>query len=99
MNRVTDTEKEDFLHLVKEVVKSDPGMFKEIVNACSQAVHEKLATVNELRVEAETSLCSAYDLIPESERTKHPSILARIKKVLKNSGLLKGTKFAEELDA
>lgn len=92
-------QRQAFLNLVEAQLESNPELFVDVIERMNRGVQNRINKINVLRVDAESALVLAYDLIAESKLKRNPTAATRIKKVLVSSGLISGSNMAKQLQA
>lgn len=91
-------EKIDFLRFVEHEISNNPEWFGETVSVMQRGLNERIKKEVEQRAKAEFALVMAYEMADKALLESNPANKASIHKVMKNSFVLEGTKFANEID-
>uniref|UniRef100_A0AB39CD98 Uncharacterized protein n=1 Tax=Pseudomonas phage HRDY3 TaxID=3236930 RepID=A0AB39CD98_9VIRU len=97
--RMTHEQRMVFLRYVAECVADDPSLMRDIMGAMTEGLTNKLDQVNQMRVDAEVSVCWLLDKVPKAALAKEPSMTVKAKKVIVNSGMFSGTVHANVIGA
>lgn len=79
------------------LISARPELRKTINDAVYDGIESRMNSINDMRVEAETTLIMAAGLISKKKFAEDTLHNTRIKKVLLNSGFLGGTAYAKQL--
>jgi len=97
MSEMSYQERIALLRYVAESVAKDPSLMRDVMSAMTEGLQNKLDQVNQMRVDAEVSVCWLLDKVPKSALTKEPGMMVKAKKVVVNSGMFSGTVHAQTL--
>lgn len=97
--KLSYTERMVFLETICNMVADDATLMPDIINSLMEGRERAYRQVNELRVNAETSLAFFFSLVPKASLDKNPGMAIKAKKTLIDSGMFAGTAMARQLEA
>lgn len=95
--KMTHEQRMVFLRYVADCVAVDPSLMRDVMMAMTEGLQNKLDQVQQMRVDAEVSVCWLLDKVPKSALAREPGMTVKAKKVIANSGMFSGTVHAQTL--